>query len=313
MNTLKDRPKSRAFTLVELLVTIAIIGILAALLLPTLSSARKKAVKVSCLNNLKQLGIAMMSYEQENGDKLPYAAIRMAIPTAVSSYEMTWDSLLNHHLGGQQTDDQLWNPVASWKSGAAQVVRVLKCPSDTTARPLEAPPNMEVPRRSYSMPQYMNSRGDVSHGGGPAPWPPASDSQAGVGLWLTPLSRYWNKADNQAIDGSPGKPRPAHQAAIKVTILPEPTKTILLTEHIHVQNIQGFAQRSDIPCADDHITKGEAKNVASPPYFYPPLDSLHGGRINYLMNDGHVEFLLPTQTTSELGLVRGMWSIKAGD
>jgi prepilin-type N-terminal cleavage/methylation domain-containing protein/prepilin-type processing-associated H-X9-DG protein len=308
-----DTHQEGAFTLIELLVTIAIIAILAALILPTLGSAKKKAVKISCLNNLKQMGIAMLSYEHDNGDKLTYAAIRLAAPKATGAYEMSWDSLLNRYLGGQQTDDQLWNPVAVWNSGAPKVLQVLKCPSDTSARPIEVPANIEVPRRSYSMPQYMNHRGDISHEGGPAPWPPSADSQVGVGLVFSPLSRCWNKADNNCTDGAPGKPRPAHQAAIKATMLPEPARTILLTEHFHVHNLQGSLDRSDIPCADDHIGKGEAKDIASPPYFYPPLDSIHGGRINYLMNDGHVEGLLPTQTTSDLTLSRGMWSIKAGD
>jgi prepilin-type processing-associated H-X9-DG protein len=54
-------------------------------------------------------------------------------------------------------------------------------------------------------------------------------------------------------------------------------------------------------------------SVYSPPYYYPPADAIHGGRFNYLMIDSHVELLLPSKTTSDLGKRRGMWSIKAGD
>jgi prepilin-type processing-associated H-X9-DG protein/prepilin-type N-terminal cleavage/methylation domain-containing protein len=303
------RAKGLAFTLVELLVTIAVIGILAALLLPTLGKTKKKAVTISCLNNLKQLGVAMMSYEQDNSDKLPYAGIRLAYPSPVTSYEMGWDSLLNRYIGGQQTDDQLWNPVVLFMSEALKPLNVLRCPSDTVPRPLGAPP------RSYSMPEYMNSLGQAHDGRKPAPWPPSADSQAGVGLLFTPLSHCWNKADNNVLDGSPGKPRPSHQAAIKATILPEPTRTILLTDYICVENVQGLAQRCNIGCADDHIARGTPQSFPGlpPSYSYPPVESLHGGRINYLMNDGHVECLFPNQTTSDLHLQRGMWSIKAGD
>jgi prepilin-type N-terminal cleavage/methylation domain-containing protein/prepilin-type processing-associated H-X9-DG protein len=67
----------RAFTLLELLVVIAIIAILAALLLPVLSAAKKRAAQTVCINNLKQLGLGMKMYVQDNGDAFPGIASRM--------------------------------------------------------------------------------------------------------------------------------------------------------------------------------------------------------------------------------------------
>lgn len=158
-----------AFTLVELLVVIAIIGILVGLLLPAVQAAREAARRMSCQNNLKQIGLAIHNYESAY-KRIPAAIMgsnpRLGQPRAYDDDGYGWlvailpyieQTSLYNQLDANLTIGtpgaiEIWwqaNGDGNVIPGGASIIPAYVCPSD--AMPSIVPPRYRIPgsRRTY--------------------------------------------------------------------------------------------------------------------------------------------------------------------
>jgi prepilin-type N-terminal cleavage/methylation domain-containing protein/prepilin-type processing-associated H-X9-DG protein len=114
----KSRSLYKPFTFIELLVVVAILGILVSLLLPSLRNARKESKIAVCASNLKQLGVAMYSFAVHNNNKLPE-----------NNGYVSWDDLLSDYDGRKPLTSAQKNSGALLKSIYGDYYgAVYKCP-----------------------------------------------------------------------------------------------------------------------------------------------------------------------------------------
>ena len=208
---------TRGFTLIELLVVIAIIGMLVALLLPAVQSAREAARRISCANNLKQLGLAALSFESTH-KVFPPGFLGSTDPKDFGAYSSPqgphqWIGVLVYllpYLEAQSVFDQLtrtlnigvdahdknyWTDQNAWTAAQTSIGGLL-CPSVPSTRPDGA-----IIDQIYGQPRGHKY---TLYGAGwdPCGWPgPHALSGRGWDLWQNRRTVFCQRARQRRTHG----------------------------------------------------------------------------------------------------------------
>ena len=156
-----------AFTLVELLVVVAILSLLASLLLPGLARAQAKRKAVYCFNNLRQLGIALQIYAGDHDDSLPYnMGTDGTHRTVAAKGFLNWaNNVMTWELDSENT-----NAFYLKAGGLGPYVgsnhRLFKCPSDIALSGVQKEAGWTERVRSVSMNAMLGNAGEFMQGGG---------------------------------------------------------------------------------------------------------------------------------------------------
>jgi len=259
----RNRTHTPGFTLIELLVVIAIIAILAALLLPALSRAQLKARSISSLNNLRQLGLGLRLYHDDQEGRFP----GHSLPAVAGEARVRWADLIFPYM---QTVRAYLSPALS----AEEKQFMIKPFAHTAPGGVETPGVTQYYGGYGYNYQYL---GNTRQPGGVAPFH-ASDASIGrpdqtVVLGDTKGTRQGSGSSPYGVGGS------------GVYVLDPPLGSVALGSH-------GSRKSNATPGAGNAYYEGGSDY--SELHRATPSDR-NGGRVNLVMVDGHARAMRPDE------------------
>jgi prepilin-type N-terminal cleavage/methylation domain-containing protein/prepilin-type processing-associated H-X9-DG protein len=275
----RPQPRRRGFTLIELLVVIAIIAILIGMLLPAVQKVRSAAARMSCSNNLKQIGIALHSYNDSNNK----------LPPGSSKANLSWQVFLLPHLEQDPLFKQFnlskaYNDTSGTPSNRSLVINYrvpgYLCPSMDSERITGNQSNESISGENAYTTSYYGNMG-----------PKGTNPATGTAYTVTSASTTHGGYATQGVL--------YHASEVQVSNMPDGTSNTIAVGEISLSPNPGY--RAWSRGCDSSPNCGSLKNVLNPINSTPynnvsgfndmSFGSPHGSGANVLFSDGSVRFL----------------------